>query len=284
MKRKKHEIKRARKPTARTNPLKPQHAAKISKTGSKPSHTNTNTTPTIPFAPTDAVLLIGEGDFSFANAILAASLTVPPGTITATTNEDEATTLSKYPQAETHIANLRTLSHRVIFSIDATKPLPKPLKKNIYDAILFNFPHTGGLTTAVDRQVRANQQLLLSFLMNVKPHLTTNGVVAITLFEGQPYVQWDVRGLAKSAGYTCRRSSRFDAGVYPGYRHVRTIGNREREGDWKGEERGARTFVFEVAEGAGNGGKDGGGKGGKGKGKKGTEKRKKGDESTDGDD
>ncbi|KAK6349589.1 hypothetical protein TWF696_005873 [Orbilia brochopaga] len=279
MKRKKHDAKRARKPAPRNNPLKPQHAAKITKPASKP--TTHTTTPTVPFAPTDAVLLIGEGDFSFSNAILTASLTTPPGSLTATTNDTEATTLTKYPQSQSHITNLRSLDHRVVFSVDATKPFPKALKRHTYDAILFNFPHTGGLTTAVDRQVRANQQLLLAFLTNAQPQLSPGGVVAITLFDGQPYAQWDVRGLAKATGYACRRSFKFDASLYPGYRHVRTIGNRDREGDWKGEERGARTYLFEVAEG---GAKDGGAKGGKsGKGKKAPGK-KKGDESSDDDD
>ncbi|KAJ6264893.1 hypothetical protein Dda_1046 [Drechslerella dactyloides] len=282
MKRKKNEAKRARKPAARSTPLKPQHGAKVTKPTSKSKSTSTthSTIPTVPFTPTDAVLLIGEGDFSFSNAVLTASLTTPPGTLTATTNESEATTLLKYPQAESHITHLRTLAHRVVFSVDATKPLPKALKQTTYDAILFNFPHTGGLTTAVDRQVRANQQLLLSFLTNVKPHLSPGGVVAITLFDGQPYAQWDVRGLAKVTGYSCRRSFKFDAGLYPGYRHVRTIGNRDREGDWKGEERGARTYLFEVAEG----GKDGGAKRAKRQGKKQTAGKKKAGESSDDDD
>lgn len=41
-------------------------------------------------------------------------------------------------------------------------------------------------------------------------------------------------------------SGKFDWGLYPGYRHVRTLGNVEGEGGaWKGEEREARFYVFD---------------------------------------
>lgn len=65
----------------------------------------------------------------------------------------------------------------------------------------------------------------------------------MTLFEGLPYTEWDIRGLAKSVALQSQRSFKFNAKLYEGYHHARTIGNRERE--WKGEERAARTFVFE---------------------------------------
>lgn len=70
----------------------------------------------------------------------------------------------------------------------------------------------------------------------------------ITLFTGKPYDDWNVKELAKSVGLECVRSFKFDATVYAGYKHVRTIGFREREGDWKGEERGARSFVLGVKD------------------------------------
>lgn len=130
-------------------------------------------------------------------------------------------------------------------------------------------------------------ELLLAFLTNAKQLLTPTGSVVITLFDGQPYVQWNLKELAKSAGYQSRRSFKFDAGLYEGYKHVRTIGNRDREGDWKGEDRGARSWVLEVVgagrrrDGAGGKGGDRGKKGGKER--KGTGK-KKGESSDDEDD
>lgn len=137
---------------------------------------------------------------------------------------------------------------------------------------MFNFPHVGGRSTDVNRQVRANQELLLLFFKAVVPLLAVGGKrrVVVTLFEGMPYSLWNVRDLARHAGVglVLRESRRFDAGVYRGYKHARTVGNvrarrdgeegKEEEGDeaaattekragrWHGEEREARMYVFEV--------------------------------------
>lgn len=41
----------------------------------------------------------------------------------------------------------------------------------------------------------------------------------------------------------------FQTSAYPGYKHARTLGNVEGAGGaWKGEERKARTYVFELTE------------------------------------
>lgn len=88
------------------------------------------------------------------------------------------------------------------------------------------------------------------------------------------------------------RSFRFDAGAYPGYRHARTlgrIGGRGEEGriegrkveeevrrGWKGEERAARTFIFEKVEGEGMMMKK--------VGKKKRKRKREGDEDDDDDD
>ena len=133
-----------------------------------------------------------------------------------------------------------------------------------FDRVIFNFPHTGGLTKDVNRQVRANQELLVNFFKSAKPLLRTsrttpdrdagkesepgNPTIILTLFTGQPYDLWNVRDLARHVGLVVQRSFHFEWGVYPGYEHKRTLGNVEGSGGWKGEERSARTFIFEVPE------------------------------------
>ena len=53
------------------------------------------------------------------------------------------------------------------------------------------------------------------------------GRVLVTLFEGEPYATWDVKGLAKRAGLRTERSWRFDWESWSrwGYRHARTLGD-----------------------------------------------------------
>ncbi|KAI5303493.1 GDP-mannose transporter into the lumen of the Golgi [Ascosphaera pollenicola] len=174
-----------------------------------------------------------------------------------------------------------------------------------WDVICFNFPHVGGLSKDVNRQVRANQDLLVSFfkasvpLLSApppeappdndfedeeygygsnpsdfsdfsdgvdyegkydmepeeleKPKLRTEpGQILVTLFEGEPYTLWNIRDLARHSGLRVVMSFKFPWASYPGYAHARTIGEIEGKhggrGGWRGEDREARTYVFERKE------------------------------------
>jgi 25S rRNA (uracil2634-N3)-methyltransferase len=181
-------------------------------------------------------------------------------------------------------------------------PKYKPIRhKAPYNKIVFNFPHVGGLSTDVNRQVRANQELLVAFFKSCQPLLASKsnpvrdrlseesdienqyddlgsdqiqedsrdaqatGQIIISLFGGEPYSLWNIRDLARHSGYKVITSWRFPWKAYPGYRHARTIGEilrksngveevegnrqaRKKSGAWKGEEREARGFVFELVD------------------------------------
>ena len=139
------------------------------KTAKPAKHTKRSTqaapsqSPTIPFLPTDRILLIGEGDFSFS-----ASLLNEHGCtfLVATTLDKQTVCRSKYPQSAAHVKGLEDEEDcRVLYGVDATK-LGKPgvlesggrdVRKGRFDKVVFNFPHVGGLTKDVNRQVRHNQ-------------------------------------------------------------------------------------------------------------------------------
>jgi len=117
--------------------------------------------------------------------------------------------------------------------------------------------------------------MLVSFFKAASPLLAPEGTIIVTLFEGEPYTLWNIRDLARHSGLEVQRSFKFQADAYPGYAHARTLGNIEGGGGWKGEERPARSYVFQ---------RKGGGaataSGGDGRGKR---KRGRGDESSDSD-
>ena len=184
-----------------------------------------------------------------------------------------------------------------------------PLTDGPWDLICFNFPHVGGLSTDVNRQVRANQELLVAFFKACLPLLsspvqpvddhdddddggygygysssagssdtcddevesnsdsdwkeerqgfdrrrrkprTDPGQILVTLFEGEPYTLWNIRDLARHAGLTVVTSFRFPWTCYQGYSHARTVGEitgkHGGKGGWKGEDRDARTYVFQL--------------------------------------
>ncbi len=150
---------------------------------------------------------------------------------------------------------------RILYNFDARKMPPfviRPPKSQSYysdpvgtiDRFIFNFPHVGGKSTDVNRQVRHNQQLLVAFFRCALPSLAPGGSVIVTLFEGEPYTLWNIRDLGRHAGLAVERSFVFRAEAYPGYHHARTLGvvrtktGEISESGWKGEERAARSYVF----------------------------------------
>jgi 25S rRNA (uracil2634-N3)-methyltransferase len=153
----------------------------------------------------------------------------------------------------------------IVYGIDATKlssTHKKLLRGSIpFTKIVFNFPHVGGLSTDVNRQVRHNQELLVGFFKAAKellsspsrparitsqsevyesddeylsedlakpPHFdagAVNGQILVTLFEGEPYTLWNIRDLARHSGLKVVESFKFPWSAYPGYQHARTIGD-----------------------------------------------------------
>ncbi|RDW83242.1 hypothetical protein BP5796_04733 [Coleophoma crateriformis] len=210
--------------------------------------------PTIPFLFNDQILLIGEGDLSFARSLVENH---DCRNVTATVLESGKDELEeKYPHVGENIEVLEAAGAVVKYAVDATKMLPWTDKKGrggvgIMDRIFFNFPHVGGKSTDVNRQVRYNQELLVAFFKAALPSLSpkSGSSIIVTLFEGEPYTLWNIRDLARHSGLQVEKSFKFQAKAYPGYKHARTLGvvkskKGETGGGWKGEERPARSYIF----------------------------------------
>lgn len=224
---------------------------------SKPAASTKKAEPTIPFQAEDRILLVGEGDFSFAKAIVEQHGCCD---VTATCFDSQPELFEKYhPQGEEHVRYLEEEGQTVLYGVDATKlDQNKQLRKagGQWDVVLFNFPHVGGKSKDVNRQVRFNQELLVSFFKAALSLLAQDGTIVVTLFEGEPYTLWNIRDLARHSGLEVQRSFEFQAEAYPGYSHARTLGNIEGGGGWKGEDRDARSYVFQkkAADSGGGGG------------------------------
>ena len=161
--------------------------------------------PTVPFEATDRILLIGEGNFSFARSLVIDPPStlefLPASNVTATAYDSEDECYSKYPGAREIVTSIRHKGAHVLFNIDATK-LDKctALKGTKWDKIVWNFPHAGmaphrgprnsslmahrRLTTGKgiadqDRNILSNQLLVLDFFRSAASLLATGPVPVV---------------------------------------------------------------------------------------------------------
>ncbi len=122
--------------------------------GKKPSHNKGKSKAlpqhalTVPFKPTDRILLVGEGNFSFAHALLydppSALEHLPASNVVATAYDSEQECFEKYPEAVAIVQDIRNKGGEVLFEVDATKLEKHPLlKSQKFDKIVWNFPHAG---------------------------------------------------------------------------------------------------------------------------------------------
>ncbi|KAG9313955.1 hypothetical protein JVU11DRAFT_4729 [Chiua virens] len=132
----------------------------------------------------DRILLLGEGNFSFARALVVdapPSLAhLIPGNVTATSYDSEEACFAKYPDAAAIVHTIRQRGVHVVFDVDATKlQRHSALKGKRWDRIVWNFPHAGKGITDQDRNILSNQRLILDFLRAAPQCLTLGPIPAI---------------------------------------------------------------------------------------------------------
>lgn len=212
----------------------------------------------------DRILLIGEGNFSFARSLAENYFDGDASRIVATSFDKPEVMREKYSEEGTeNVEAFKSMGGTVLFGIDATRLNKyKKLKGHYFTKIIFNFPHHGLGIKDQDHNVRANQLLLKNFWTAAKPLLAEEGrkyriprsvkkeedgqveededeeegpeIEEETLAEGEihvtvktcaPYHLWDVKKLAKTTGdFAIKTTLAFHPSFYPGYEHRRTLG------------------------------------------------------------
>ncbi|CUS24018.1 LAQU0S13e01442g1_1 [Lachancea quebecensis] len=138
----------------------------------------------IPFEKDSTLLLVGEGDFSFARSIIENEY-ISPANLIVTSYDNSTNELNlKYPKSfQQNYDFLAERGVRMFFKIDATNLIKsfKLSKKTTWQKIvgselaskgvqniMFNFPHTGKGIKDQDRNIRDHQELILAFFRSSK--------------------------------------------------------------------------------------------------------------------
>lgn len=94
----------------------------------------------MPYSTKQTILLVGEGNFSFASAL--ATKLESGEKITATVFDSEDVMKEKYTDAHEFRDAFKEMDGKCIYSVDATELHNiKAFKTTLFDVVVFNFPH-----------------------------------------------------------------------------------------------------------------------------------------------
>lgn len=276
---------------------------------------NDKTETSVPFRadiPNEVILIIGDGDLSYSAALVRLNEDYCDKLI-CTTFDSRDLLLDKYgDRVRKNIEFLESKGVNILDGIDGTKlhtgkeyaRISSLIMERNIGKIVFNFPHSGAGIKDRDRNIRAQQELIRTFLISCKNLLVLrkksirynqvkfisrsaiqrnkNGPsseeltairknrpvddsdddvdfemsavlvpeVHLTVRTGDPYDDWNVKALGNSVqDFVCFESYRFEPEKFPGYQHVKTIGDIGfaevgEDGDFL--KKPAKTYVFKL--------------------------------------
>ncbi|KAJ2483443.1 hypothetical protein IWW56_000449 [Coemansia sp. RSA 2131] len=131
--------------------------------------------PFFPYTQSSTILLIGEGNFSFAHSIATKLGTA--ANIVATAYDSELVARQKYIDVDDHIQAFVKLGGTVLFDVDGTQlDACEKLRGMLFSHIVFNFPHAGAGIKDQERNIKVNQQLLVGFFNSARPLLVVGTI------------------------------------------------------------------------------------------------------------
>ncbi|MED6172729.1 hypothetical protein PIB30_052697 [Stylosanthes scabra] len=172
------------------------------------------------------ILLVGEGDFSFAlclaNAFGSAS------NIVATSLDSKESLAWKYYGASTNLDELEKLGCTLVHEVTCHGMNYHPVLENkLFDRIVFNFPHAGFPAKESDlRHIMRHKEVVKGFLKSAREMLKEDGEVHVTHKTAYPYCEWEIVELAKEVELSLVEEVPFELYGYPGYINKRGDGSR----------------------------------------------------------
>ncbi|XP_030439750.1 uncharacterized protein At4g26485-like [Syzygium oleosum] len=171
------------------------------------------------------MLLVGEGDFSFAACLAQAFGSAV--NIVATSLDSQASSKMLYKRASANMEILEGLGSTILHDVNAHTMTQHPvLKHKSFDRIVFNFPHAGykGHDHS-SSQIQRHQELVRGFLKSARSMLAKHGEIHVTHKTAYPFSKWEIEKLAEEDEELCLvEKAEFSESDYPGYVNKRGDG------------------------------------------------------------
>ncbi|KAM1234759.1 hypothetical protein FF1_004290 [Malus domestica] len=178
------------------------------------------------YSGSQKILLVGEGNFSFAACLATAFASA--SNIVATSLDSKESFMEKYPNAVRTLNELEGKGCVVLHEVDVDTMSQHPLLADkLFDRIVFNFPHAGFVGMESQRfQIELHQDLVKRFFTTACEMLMARGEVHVTHKTAHPFSNWNIVKLAEEVGLYLVEEAPFTRDDYPGYLNKKGSGRK----------------------------------------------------------
>ncbi|XP_040361680.1 uncharacterized protein At4g26485-like [Rosa chinensis] len=180
------------------------------------------------YSRSQKILLVGEGDFSFALCLARAFGSAD--NMVATSLDSKGSLMTNYSKAMTNLLELEGRECKIFHKVDARVMRYHPyLLFMRFDRIIYNFPHAGYMNGSSSSERNATQiwfhkNLVRRFFISAREMLTTDGEIHVTHKTTYPFSEWKLVKIAEDVGLYLVGEERFSLFDYPGYENKRGAG------------------------------------------------------------
>ncbi|KAM5586823.1 uncharacterized protein ABKV19_005646 [Rosa sericea] len=181
------------------------------------------------YSSSQKILLVGEGDFSFA-ACLATAFGSAANIVATSLNSREELSVN-YSNAMSHLKELEEKGCTILHGVDVHTMSQHPqLIYRRFDCIIYIFPHAGYLRVSFSSesdkfQILAHKNLVKGYFTNARQMLCSRGQIHVTHKTKFPFTEWEIVNLTKEAGLYLVEEETFYPWQYPDYVNKRGAGN-----------------------------------------------------------
>ncbi|XP_068323323.1 uncharacterized protein At4g26485-like [Pyrus communis] len=150
------------------------------------------------------ILLVGEGDFSFAPCLATSFGSASNMVATSLDSREELNV--KYSKAMKSLMELENMGCKIFHGVDVHTMLHHPqLTRMEFDWIIFNFPQAGYsnircLSEKKQHHILLHQNLVKGYFKSSRDLLTRSGEIHVTHKTSYPFPEWEIENLAEEAG------------------------------------------------------------------------------------